>query len=110
MREGVVGIIAGENGKLLLLHRALHWKGWEFPKGGVEAGESEEKALLREIEEETGLKAEIATKLPYEISYVSGNEDVRQKVFLSRCKEVGIRLSEEHDKFLWVGFEKAVKL
>lgn len=29
---------------------------WDFPKGGVEKGESELQTVLREVEEETGLK------------------------------------------------------
>ena len=33
--------------KYLILKRKLHWKGWEFPKGGLEKGESFEKAVKR---------------------------------------------------------------
>ena len=40
----------------LLLKRKKHWKGWEFPKGGVEKGETERETLLRELKEECGLK------------------------------------------------------
>ena len=38
----------------LVLKRKLHWKGWEFPKGGIEKEESLLNAAKREIEEETG--------------------------------------------------------
>lgn len=31
---------------------------WQFPQGGVNAGESAEQAMLRELHEETGLKQE----------------------------------------------------
>ena len=31
---------------------------WQFPQGGVDPGESVEEAIVREIEEEVGLKAE----------------------------------------------------
>ena len=40
----------------LLLKRKLHWKGWEFPKGGIDGKESTKQAALRETQEESGLK------------------------------------------------------
>ena len=40
----------------LILKRKLHWKGWEFPKAGIERFESKKKAVKREIKEETGLE------------------------------------------------------
>jgi 8-oxo-dGTP pyrophosphatase MutT (NUDIX family) len=47
-----------ESGKpeYVLLKRTLHWKGWEFPKGGVEKFETKKRAVKREIKEETGLE------------------------------------------------------
>lgn len=38
-------------------------KGWDFPKGHREVYESEEQTALREVEEETGVKAEIIEKV-----------------------------------------------
>ena len=38
-------------------------KGWDFPKGHLEAGESSEQAALREVEEETGIRARILSKV-----------------------------------------------
>ncbi len=54
-----------ENGKTkyLILKRKLHWKGWEFPKGGIEPGESIKKTIKRELKEETGLKPLMIKKL-----------------------------------------------
>ena len=42
---------------LLLKHRNGHW---DFPKGHVEPGESEQETALREVREESGLTVEIA--------------------------------------------------
>lgn len=41
--------------KFLIQKRKLHWKGYEFPKGGVEKLELKFWAIKREIKEETGL-------------------------------------------------------
>ena len=41
--------------KYLLLKRKLHWKGWEFPKGGIEMFEIRRFTVKREVKEETGL-------------------------------------------------------
>ena len=38
-------------------------KGWDFPKGHREIYESEEQTALREVEEETGVKAEIIERV-----------------------------------------------
>ena len=50
-------IFRDEGGKRLYL--LLHYAGghWDFPKGHVEAGESEEQTAKREIQEETGISS-----------------------------------------------------
>jgi len=47
-------IIALKNGKFLLVKKPREHHAWQFPQGGVEAGESFEEAALREFEEELG--------------------------------------------------------
>ena len=43
-----------ENNKIkyLVLKRKLHWKGWEFPKEGIEKNEEEGEAARRGVREE----------------------------------------------------------
>ncbi len=70
----VVGIIIrGE--KILIAQRPLykpHALCWEFPGGKVEANESIELALQRELEEEVGVRVQSATLLGhYEHEYPS---------------------------------------
>ena len=47
-------IIARENGKFLLVKKPRDHHAWQFPQGGVEAGESFEEAAQREFVEELG--------------------------------------------------------
>ena len=59
-------VIRGTNGRILIARRAdtQHQGGlWEFPGGKVEAGESVEAALGRELKEELGIVVEAARPL-----------------------------------------------
>lgn len=47
-------IIAQQNGKYLLVRKPRRHHAWQFPQGGVEAGETYEEAALREFTEELG--------------------------------------------------------
>lgn len=61
-----VGVIYGTDGKILVAQRAAqqHLGGlWEFPGGKVEAGESVNDALVRELQEELGITPESQTPL-----------------------------------------------
>lgn len=46
---------------------------WGFPKGHLEAGESEEEAALREIEEEASVKVELDKDFRHPLEYVMPN-------------------------------------
>lgn len=57
----VLGIVKNKNNKILIIQRAKVEKGtnevklsWAFPGGKIEDGETKEKAVEREILEETG--------------------------------------------------------
>ena len=55
-RPNVAAVILNQRGdKILMFHRVDgRRKGWQFPQGGVDAGETEEQAILRELNEEIG--------------------------------------------------------
>ena len=54
-RANVGIILANDVGKLLLGGRIGN-RGWQFPQGGMQDGESPEEAMYRELHEEVGLQ------------------------------------------------------
>ena len=66
--EVAVGVLIDAEGRFLLTSRPLGkvYAGyWEFPGGKIEAGESIEQALRRELEEELGIT--IGTAQPWQV-------------------------------------------
>ena len=57
-RPNVAALMINGEGQLLVCERLLNPGAWQFPQGGVDEGESLEVAILREVEEEIGLKPE----------------------------------------------------
>jgi mutator protein MutT len=92
-------------GKILLLHRAadrVEPGAWGVPAGKLESGETPEEAVVRELQEETGIVT--TAKLQYigtcyirksEIDFVYH----RFRIDLDYIPEV--RLSEEHIAYTW---------
>jgi 8-oxo-dGTP pyrophosphatase MutT (NUDIX family) len=59
---GVVWRRAPDGVEVLLIHRP-RYRDWSFPKGKAKAGESDEEAALREVEEEVGLRPALGPEL-----------------------------------------------
>ena len=56
-RPNVAALVVNSEGNLLICERWTIPGAWQFPQGGVDAGESLEQALYREVREEVGLDA-----------------------------------------------------
>ncbi len=96
---------------LLLKYAAGHW---DFPKGHVEEGETEEATALRELEEETGITtARLVPGFREKITYYykRGKETVFKQVrfFLVETKEKTVKISFEHKAYKWLGFREAMQ-
>ena len=67
---GIVFRKKGDVKYLLIKHKEEGGGHWDFPKGHIESGESEEVTALRELKEETGIDhAKIIPGFKGEITY-----------------------------------------
>ena len=103
----------------LLLKRKLHWKGWEFLKGGIEKGESILESLKREIKEETGQKPfnikkhKLKGKYKYNGKLVDRTKITHQSYVLysAEIEDVNMKIDKrEHSGYRWVDYKKALEL
>ena len=84
---------------------------WDFPKGHVEVGESDEETAKREVYEETGLLVKLHEGFREIIEY-SPKKGVSKKVvfFLGTAENGEIKCqAEEIEDFGWLDFENANK-
>src|SRR4051812_38372942 len=68
-------IIAGPDGRIVLIRRKNPPQGWAIPGGFVDEGEAIEHACVREAKEETGLDVTLVTQL---FTYSDPKRDPRQ--------------------------------
>jgi 8-oxo-dGTP diphosphatase len=57
------GGVLVRDGRVALVHRPKY-DDWTLPKGKLDPGETFEEAALREVSEETGIRAELGPELP----------------------------------------------
>ena len=102
----------------LILKRKHHWKGWEFPKGGVDFNETKEETARREIKEETGLKIlnirkfNFSGKYKYKKEFGDRTGIIGQtfSLYAAEIKKGKVKIDKkEHSEYKWLKFEQAVK-
>ncbi len=95
------------DGKVLTARRrpGLHLAGyWEFPGGKIEAGESPQGCLQRELDEELGLNCLIGQYLGQSI-HDYGDKRVRLIAYLASVV-AGSLAPVDHDRILWLSAEE----
>jgi len=108
---GAVVFVRNPNLNYLLLHyREGHWG---FVKGNVEFNETEKETVIRELEEETGIRdAKFIDSFREKIKYiyVRNGQSVSKQVifFLIEARTNKIRISSEHSDFLWMPYMDAI--
>ena len=116
MEEKSAGIVLFRNISnkyefLLLNYPQGHW---DFIKGKVEQNETLHETAIRETKEETGIsniKFIDGFEESVEYDFRFKNEDIHKKVifFLAKTSEKKISLSHEHNDYLWLGYNDALK-
>ena len=103
----------------LILKRKLHWKGWEFPKGGIDLFESKKNAVIREVKEETGLnvlniqKHNKHGKYLYKKKFLdrTGIAGQTYSLYSAKVKKTKVKIDKkEHTEYQWLNFNKAIKI
>jgi 8-oxo-dGTP pyrophosphatase MutT (NUDIX family) len=108
---GAVVYREADNGRMyLLLQNAGRW---DFPKGGVEKGESELQTVLREVKEETGLndvKIVHGFRKVIEYFYRRNGKNVHKQVvyLLAVTVDEIIKISLEHQGYGWFVYREAL--
>ena len=106
---------------LLILSKLTKKPLWEFPKGGVDEGETVLQAALRELFEETGITEGEVRLIPEfqkteDYRFTSGRTDKRSLIhkqvtyFLGETTKSDVTLSaKESSEFAWLPLAEAIK-
>ena len=120
-RAGVGAIIIDGGGRVLVLQRSDIPGAWQLPQGGMEEGEEPSTAILREIDEETGISQnylELIDEYPEPLVYELPPEARSRKTgrgqvqywFLFRFKEkeseIDISSSDEFTAWRWMSVKQ----
>ncbi|HPY83454.1 NUDIX domain-containing protein [Ruminococcus sp. XPD3002] len=100
--------------KILLLQRSSFEDTgaycWEPPGGKIEENESPEEAVLREIQEESGISIDNVDEL-LDVSLFKHNGHTLLSIgYLCHSDTYSVTLSEEHMDYLWADEEQCRKM
>ena len=101
----VAAMVTNDRGEILLVKSP--WRGWEYPGGLIEPGETFQDALKREVREEAGVEIEIT-------GFVGICKNVGKDIvnidFTARYVSGELQTSEESTEVIWTTPEKAMEM
>ena len=94
-----------------LLIRNRRSSNWSFPKGHVEAGESQEDTAMREVLEETGLHINIIPGFISKSQYSIQNKIQKTvQLYVATTNDTQTRIqAEEIEDYIWLTYENALR-
>lgn len=101
----VAALVTNEKGEILLVNSP--WRGWEYPGGLIEPGETFQEALHREVREEAGVEIEIT-------GFVGICKNIERNIvnidFTAKYISGKLTTSEESTEVIWATPDRAREL
>ncbi len=98
-------LVTNDQGKILLVKSPM--RGWEYPGGLIEPGETFQEALCREVREEAGVEIEVT-------GFIGICKNVERNMvnidFTARYLSGELTVSEESTEVIWATAEEAMEL
>lgn len=118
-RKGIFIVIYRKNKdkiRYLILKRKSHWKGWEFPKFGLEK-ETIKQGIIREVKEEVGQPPNNIKNHKFKGKYIyktkiPNREEIGQtySLYSAEVKKQKVKVDKhEHSSYKWFPYDKALK-
>lgn len=104
-KVSAAALVTNDRGEILLVNSP--WRGWEYPGGLLEPGETFQEALRREVREEAGVEIEIT-------GFVGICKNVEMNIvnidFTARYVSGELTPSDESTEVIWATPERAMEL
>ena len=101
----VAALVTNDKGEILLVNSP--WRGWEYPGGLIEPGETFQEALHREVREESGVEIEIT-------GFVGICKNLERNIvnidFTARYLSGELTTSDESSEVIWATPEQAMEM
>ena len=101
----VAALVVNEDGKILLVNSP--WRGWEYPGGLIEPGETFREALHREVREEASVEIEV-------LGFVGICKNIERDVvnidFVAKYVAGELTPSDESTEVIWADPDEAMEL